>query len=53
LDNVIQLLIVKNTGKLDNQLTLEGVATLVISMLHPRKLAGELGHILLNMICER
>lgn len=45
---MIQLLIVESTEELGNQLMLKGVATLVISVLHPVKLDGDLDHILLN-----
>lgn len=46
---MIQLLIVRSTEQLDKQLMLKGVATLVIAVWHPVKLAGDLEHILLNI----
>lgn len=45
---MIQLLIVKSTEEQDNQLMLEGMATLVISMSHPVRFAGELDSIFPN-----
>lgn len=41
------LLILENTEDPDNQLILKGMATLVISVLHPAESGGDQDHILL------